>query len=99
MEKTAEIYIKVARLQSEFWREILSELRKMLRNFPVFFGPLFCESKKVPQSSCQISTKMSVQKIERKTHRRASAGAQGEITLANADGENGQPTQRAQGMK
>ena len=34
MEKTAEMYVKVARLQSEFWHERFFELREMLRNFP-----------------------------------------------------------------
>ena len=60
-----------------YFFELRIFLRKILRNFPEMFEPLFCGSEKIPQNSRHISHQISLRKIK-KIHRRASAGAQGE---------------------
>ena len=78
--------IRVAHLQSEFCTKDFFFrprifLRKMLRNFPEIFEPLFCGSeknpRKIPSKFPTTFSKFPCEK-SKKNHRRASAGAQGE---------------------
>ena len=61
------------------------EIFWVTENAPKFAGIVWA-FEEIPQSSRQISLIVSVQEME-KIHRRASAGARGEFSLANADGE------------
>ena len=75
-------FIRVARLQSEFWHEIFFggyeiSHEKCSEIFPRKCWAFICGSKKSRKIPAKFPTKFPSQK-SRKVHRRASAGAQGE---------------------
>ena len=83
------IFIKVARLQSEFctkdffFSSYEFSHEKCSEISPEMFEPLFCGSAKIPQNCRQISCKIFPPQNQKKIHRRASAGAPGGQTFGH----------------
>ena len=96
MEKTAEIFVKAARLQSEFWDErFFGFTRNMLRTSPECFEPFFVSPiKNSTQFPPNFPHRISAQEIEKNSPTSFCRSAGRKSMLANADGQDGQPRSR-----
>ena len=84
---TSQLFLKVARLQSEFCtKEFFRATNFVTKNAPKF-SPNFLSlcsvgqknSRKIPSKFPTKSSKFPCETLKKKIHRRASAGAQGEL--------------------